>query len=525
MRSELRDALEFLYGDSEVGRRPCRAMTLDVARGGTAAVHVLLNGLTPGKTLRARVRRGGRKVRDAGWFRLVDVPVEENTGVEAFVEKDGERNPYVTRRAPFRVFDAMAPTAGSVRVDTPTIALRLHVPVPRNVRPGRRSYTVEVECGGDRAEMKMNVRARRPVIPPVGPDSFPYTNYYSLRLMASRHGLKLWSAAHWRMVRRYADLMAHGRQNVFWFPLDDMFTLARKRPVLNRARLHRLVRTCTAAGMYYIEGPFLAGRTGGTWKAETFDVALTGARATSGEGHAVLAAVCGQLMGEIERNGWRGRWVQHVADEPIAANAADYRILTGMVRKHMPGIPILEPVITQKLEGSVDIWCPQCQYYQQHRRHFDAQRALGDRVWVYTCCAPGGPWLNRLLDTELLRPALIGWAAARYRLDGFLHWGLNHYRDDQDPFRRSVVGYGGGNKLPAGDTHIVYPGEGRPWSSVRLEAHREGLEDYELLRKLEARNPRAAAAAIRKAIRGFDQYTKVSKTFRAARAAMFEGLE
>jgi hypothetical protein len=51
------------------------------------------------------------------------------------------------------------------------------------------------------------------------------------------------------------------------------------------------------------------------------------------------------------------------------------------------------------------------------------------------------------------------------------------------------------------------------------------MEDYELLRTLEARNPKAAAAAIRKALRGFDNYTKDVKTFRAARAAMLEGLE
>jgi hypothetical protein len=79
---------------------------------------------------------------------------------------------------------------------------------------------------------------------------------------------------------------------------------------------------------------------------------------------------------------------------------------------------------------------------------------------------------------ELLRPALFGWAAARFGLDGFLHWGFNHYGRGQDPFQQSVVGHGGGNFLPAGDTHIVYPGTGGPWSSLRLEAQREGFEDY-----------------------------------------------
>ena len=227
-------------------------------------------------------------------------------------------------------------------------------------------------------------------------------------------------------------------------------------------------------------------------------------------------------MEEIERNGWRDRWIQHVADEPTATNAADYRILVGMVRKYMPGIPILDATMDPSLAGSVDIWCPQAQEYQRNRKRFEAQQKLGDQVWFYTCCFPGGPWLNRLLDMELLRPALFGWGAARYDLEGFLHWGLNHYRPEQDPFEQNVVGHGGGNCLPAGDTHIIYPGTGGPYSSLRLEAQREGTEDFELFRKLKDRDPKAANPIIRRAFRGFDNYTRNVKTFRSARKQLLE---
>ena len=68
-------------------------------------------------------------------------------------------------------------------------------------------------------------------------------------------------------------------------------------------------------------------------------------------------------------------------------------------------------------------------------------------------------------------------AAALDRLDGFLHWGLNQYH--ADPFAQSVVDHtaapGTENRLPAGDTHVLYPGPDGPWSSVRFEAHRIGL--------------------------------------------------
>jgi hypothetical protein len=190
----------------------------------------------------------------------------------------------------------------------------------------------------------------------------------------------------------------------------------------------------------------------------------------------------------------------------------------------MPGLPILDATMEPTLAGSVNIWCPQAHEYQKHRQTFDAQKALGDRVWFYTCCFPGGPWLNRLLDMELLRPALFGWGAALYGLQGFLHWGLNHYRPEQDPFEQSVVEHAGGNHLPAGDTHIVYPGNGKPWSSVRLEAQREGFEDYELLRILQERDAALASRIIRKAISRFDDYVKDAKVFRAARRALLNAL-
>ena len=107
MRAELRDSLEFLDPDSQVGERPCQAVSLDVARGGIASVHILLNDLPDGESIHLQLRERNQAAEDhAQWFRLVDVPVEANTGPVCFIEKEGEHNPFVIRRAPFRVYDA-----------------------------------------------------------------------------------------------------------------------------------------------------------------------------------------------------------------------------------------------------------------------------------------------------------------------------------------------------------------------------------------------------------------------------------
>ncbi|HOX07278.1 MAG TPA: DUF4091 domain-containing protein [Planctomycetota bacterium] len=526
MRVELRDPLERLFADDAVGRRPRRALELDVARGGTVAAHLLCSGLRRGERVALSALVNGRPARRARWFRLLAVPVEENTGIRNFTEsaRPGERNPHVVRRAPFRTFDAMEPIGADSRAESPVEAFRLELPVPRDARPGALRCAIEVRAGGTCEPLALVARVHRATIPPAGADSFPYTNWFSYDNIAARHGLRKWSEPHWRMLRRYAELMRRGRQNTFWIPLQEVFERRAGRLVLDRARLRRIVATFTAAGLHFIEGGHVGTRIGGEWKAVGFDLVMKGPRGTSAEGNAVLAGMLGQLMAEIERCGWRRRWLQHVADEPVKENATDYRILVGMVRKYMPGIPVLDALMDTELAGSADIWCPQVHEYQHSRAAFERQRAVGDRIWYYTCCSPGGPWLNRLLDQELLRPVLLAWGGALFGLDGFLHWGLNHYRADQDPFRKSVVGHGGVNSLPAGDTHIVYPGKDGPWSSLRLEAHREGFEDLELLRQLQARNPRRARAVLAMAVRGFDKYVKDVGRFRAARRALLESL-
>lgn len=524
MKAELRDALEFLYWDSKVAARPGRSVALDVARGGTASVHVLLNELPVGAEVRLSLTAKGKAQGAAQWFRLVDVPVEKNTGLNGFIEdRVKEPNPYVARRAPFRVFDAMEPVSGVFVASSAVQAVRLHLPVSRGAKPGTYEYSIGLSAGEQTSELKLSVRVHSAVIGPVGRDSFPYTNWFNLGNMAANHGLECWSEGHWRMIGRYAELMARGRQNMFLLTASDIFTRTAGGLVLDRARLRRIVRTFTSAGLHFIEGPHFATRK--DYGSNTFLNVLDGPPSISAEGNADIAGAAKQLMEEIDRNKWRDRWFQHVGDEPTDGCAAEYRIVCGIVRRHMPGIHLLDANCTLSMAGSLDCWCPKIHEYQPNREFYAQQRETGDKVCYYTCCVPGGKWLNRLLDQELLRPALLGWAGALFGLDGFLHWGLNNWAKGANPFDRTeneFVGAGAQMYLPPGDTHIVYPGMGGPWSSVRFESHREGFEDVELLRRLQLSNPRAASAIIKRVIRGFDDYTTDTVRFRSARRALLE---
>jgi len=523
-RAELRDSLENLFPDSKVSDAPCTSTTVDVARGGTAAVHVLLNGLKPGAPVEFDVRLDGAPVAGAEWCRLVDVPVEHNTGMRGSIEEKRGPNPHVVRRAPFRAYDAMAPVQTPVKAPAETMALRLHLPVARDAAGGSRSFQLRLASDERRRGLEFLVRVHPVEIPRIGPDSFNCTIWYSPDQMASRHQLEPWSEPHWEMIARYARLMARARQNTFLIPMRKVLTVQDGRIVLNAERLGRLVKTFSDAGMHYIEGSCIGKRSKPSWNCPTFAVAFTGNLSSSPAGEADIASIGRQLSEEIQRNNWQKRWLQHIADEPVDKNAEDYKRFAAAVRKHMPGVRIIEAVSSRSLVGAVDIWCLNTTDPEKERDFLDARRAAGDGVWFYTAVGPGGPYLNRLIDMELLRPALFGWVAVLYNFDGYLHWALNVYIMD-DPFNQTIVRDVGFGMVGApGGTHIVYPGPDGPWSSLRLEAQREGLEDCELLRMLRRRDAEAADKLVREVVTGFGEYTLDLAKFRATRRRLLAAL-
>jgi hypothetical protein len=98
-----------------------------------------------------------------------------------------------------------------------------------------------------------------------------------------------------------------------------------------------------------------------------------------------------------------------------------------------------------------------------------------------------------------------------------------------DPFERSVVHHPSpvatpNNFLPAGDTHILYPGVDGPYSSTRFEAFRIGIEDFELLSILAAKDPARTVSLIQTLFRSYTDYEKKVGTYRRARKALLERL-
>jgi hypothetical protein len=154
-------------------------------------------------------------------------------------------------------------------------------------------------------------------------------------------------------------------------------------------------------------------------------------------------------------------------------------------------------------------------FYQERARR-------GDEIWFYTCLNPKGEYANRFIELPLIKTRILHWLNFRFDIPGYLHWGFNFWRG-HDPFVETTsIQLESGTILPGGDAWICYPGNKKLLSSIRLEAMRDGIVDYELLRMLEEKNPLEAAEIARQVVYRFDYYDLNIHAFRDKRKKILE---
>lgn len=146
-------------------------------------------------------------------------------------------------------------------------------------------------------------------------------------------------------------------------------------------------------------------------------------------------------------------------------------------------------------EEYVNTFCPMidsCDTEEQ-RAKYDVQ----DEKWWYVANVPLHPFPNYQMDhNTTLNVRSIGWMQAEYGFVGMLYWGVNYYQTT-DPITDTGICledyYGGNSKRThhksTAEGYLFYPGGqyglSEPVGSLRLEAIRDGYEEYELIRSLE----------------------------------------
>lgn len=510
------DDCTWLYPDSPLaGPQTAR---LDAPRGGHAAFQLLVD---KGGECRLTFHWKTPDGPPVSLYRLVPVGVNENTAPTLMTTTDyAACRDYVTRAAPFEVYDAMAPCAFGEAVPGRAFYLCAE-PAHRQV-PGLYSGELTIEREGERAVCPVECRVYAARVPAAGEGVFSMLNFFCYENIATQHGAAEGSREWRRLMRRYIRAQLDMRCTHILLPSGRPLTEDGRLVGFDFSLAEEVGRIALEEG-----APKLCGGHVAHWHEWTDpeyypfwdqELPLSGE-----EGYFQLRMYFSQWARVINKNGWHKRMTQALADEPQVHNAVGYRMLAAVCRKFLPGVPILDAVETTNLGGGVDVWVPKLDTWEKHEQAFRRLQAAGEEMWFYTCAFPAGRAVNRSMDLPLTVSRGLLWLAAREKFSGYLHWGFNYYIGP-DIWRSACCPHKGA-LLPAGDAHIVYPGPDGPWRSLRFEAQRGGAEDCELLRILQQTDPGAVKALTKEVCASSTAYTADGGALLAARRRLLEKLE
>ncbi len=529
------DPLEKVFPDATPPAEP-GVVSLRAARGQTAGGQIALQ--VRGEAARATVTveplagPGGRTIAadQVRWHFQGFIPLAHNT--------EGTQD--VLRKAPCDVPDVLLADRELTVAPDQTQPVWIGVDVPEDCPPGEYRGHVRVRAGDREAAVPLAVRVHDFALP--RERHLWVTNWFSPENIATAHRLEIWSEPFWEMLGRYARMMAAHRQNVVLVPLNliRLRRAADGKLAFDFTRFDRYARLFIAAGAgERLEIGFTAHFGEGGWSSKeillnrvTATDAATGKMVTL-EPEEGLGPLLRALEAHLKRRGWLDRALIHICDEPSAHNLASWRRASEFVHRHAPGIRRIDAIETTGFEGALEVWVPKLNHLNTWYPTYRQAQQAGAELWYYTCCHPFTVYPNRFLDFALLKTRVLHWINYAYDLPGYLHGGLNFW--GQEPFGAPAA------NLPPGDTHIAYPGPEGPLSSLRWEAMREGIEDYEWLHLLAERTAavqrrlgkpaqkldaaEGAHAFARLIVRSFTDYEQSPSRFHAVREALAGEIE
>ena len=237
------------------------------------------------------------------------------------------------------------------------------------------------------------------------------------------------------------------------------------------------------------------------------------------EHEALMADYLPKLQAGLEAAGVLDKCYIYWGDEPLGPAYPYIREVHTLMKKYAPRIRTFVTEQVTWLEkpadfdvGDVtDISCVSWNCFDNHPKVFDYS-GPGQEVWSYLCCATKYPYFTDFIDHNGIDMRLWLWATYMYGLKGILIWGSDWWNSACIMPEGQLMNvwdtpdcYGNGKDGPeffaCGDGILFYPHNrhpnedketaftGDPIPSIRLEINRDGIEDYEYFKLLEARIP------------------------------------
>ena len=402
----------------------------------------------------------------------------------------------------------------------------IRVTSPRDARPG--TYVGTAHLQGDEGEKAFEIRVR--VVPVALPEQprLKFVYWFGWGEPCKRFDVEQDSEDGWRVLARLGELMRAHHQNTVTVPWGLVHSWRKPDGTLvhDFRDFDRYVRTFQEEGadaLFCLQ--HMGSRTTGEWECPTMQshrqrvLDLANGEADSMDVIDLLPA----LQAHIGELGLLKRFAVHVADEPIPVNLASYRELSARVKAAAPDLRRIDAVHVPNLEGALEIWVPQLNYFEQWLDQYRAAQREGNEIWLYVAWVPQGKYPNRMIDNSAIKPRVLHWLNAIYDTSGYLHWALNWW------------GISLMSLQSPGDQYICWPSQRCiANSSLRYEAEREGLEDCELMFMLRDALERKGAsradaqaqveAIARVPVRSFQDYTRSWQELEDARHRLLEAL-
>jgi len=396
---------------------------------------------------------------------------------------------------------------GVGRVQFPeTISLWIRVRVPNDAEAGRYEGKINVRCKEDEYIVPFKLRVWNFALPEKS--HFLMTNWFLTGSIMKFHKLEPLTEDFWKVIEIYARNLADHRQNVILTPL---FPIAGTMRVLNGRvqdqliditelesgeydfnfdNFDRWIDLFIKYGFQLIEGGHLGGgsrnpsstmiRQGDKVERRTFPSTM------DKNYRNFLGQFLTALRNHLKERELLDKFYLHLSDEPHGDQFEAYTSLAKFVKKTAPEFELIDAMGSAEYGPYIDHPVPLESIYE---RMVEESGVPQKQIWFYYCCGPTGAWPNRFIDYPLIRVRIFTWAAFRYGIPGFLHWGLNHWgwhppyhrAGEYNPYDNTT-----GGSLQAGDSYVLYPPpmpqeSHEPVDSIRWEIIRKAMEDYEYL--------------------------------------------
>lgn len=356
----------------------------------------------------------------------------------------------------------------------------LTVYVPADAAAGEYEGSMELTWEGGRRVVPIRLTVWPFAVP--SERHLLFTNWISVGALCKRYGVEAYSDDFWNVFERFVANAAAHRQNIMWVSPSTIrcYREADGKLSFDFSIFDRWIEICERHGVAdRIEISQLGGFKSG-WSGR--EIMLRGVAVTDREtgkterrpAEEILPKMLPALQEHLRGRGWLDKTLLHIADEPSINNVRSWREKSDWVHSLAPEIRRIDAIEAPDFGDSLEVWVPKLSHFRNWRDAFERARARGAELWFYTCCHPMGRYPNRFIDYPLIKTRILHWLNWRYRLVGYLHWGLLAW--NEDPFKSAGRGH-----LPPGDAWIVYPGPDGPMDSIRWETLRDGIEDYEYL--------------------------------------------